>query len=146
MIHRWVPLRVANERVAAWHSYLPAARGCIYSLGAYDGDQCVGVVVVGRPVARALDDGRHAEVIRLVTNGRPNAASFLLGHARRVAQSMGFAMPLGSYIREGEPGTCYTAAGWTADDRAVRAESWRRGSRPARADVLAGTRKRRVTR
>ena len=108
---RWVTHRYANGVVNAWHSYAPVSSGGLFSLGAFDGAECVGVVIVNRPRARMLDDGRTAEVGRLATNGREHAASALLGRARRVVQAMGF-QRLVSYTLATEDGTCFKAAGW----------------------------------
>src|SRR5260221_123413 len=60
---RWVTLRYANGIVNLWHSHLPPARGHIFSLGAFDGAECVGVVIVSRPVPRMLDDGSVTLVV-----------------------------------------------------------------------------------
>lgn len=42
----------------------------------------VGIAQVGRPVARALDDGKTCEVIRLCTDGADNACSFPIREGR----------------------------------------------------------------
>lgn len=72
-------LREANEIVARWHSHHRQVRGHLFSIAAEDGREIVGVVIVGRPVAPALCDGRTLEVTRLCTNRHRNAASKLLG-------------------------------------------------------------------
>lgn len=88
----------------------------------FDGPECVGVVIVSRPVARLLDDGRTLDVTRLCTNGRKNAASALLGRARRFAQIAG-ARRLVSYTLASEAGTSYKAAGWHEAAR-VKPRPW----------------------
>lgn len=108
----WVTHRYANGVVNAWHSYAPLSSGGLFALGAFDGAECVGVVIVNRPRARMLDDGRTAEVGRLATNGHAHAASALLGRARRVVQQLGFRR-LVSYTLATEDGTCFKAAGWS---------------------------------
>jgi hypothetical protein len=92
----------------------------------------VGVVIVGRPVARRRDDGLTAEVTRLcVLEGEPNACSFLYGKAARAALAMGFRR-IGTYTLKSEPGTSLKAAGWVClGERG--GGSWERRSRP-RAD------------
>src|SRR2546430_10749806 len=45
--------------------------------------------IVGRPVARHLDDGWSLEVTRTVTDGTPNANSLLYGASWRAAKAMG---------------------------------------------------------
>ena len=81
-----------------------------------------GVVMVGRPVARVLDNGWTLEVNRLASDGCENACSALYGAARRVAKEMGY-RKLITYIREDEPGTSLRAAGWKFEE-AIRARSW----------------------
>ena len=45
----------------------------------------VGVITIGRPVARHYDDGWTLEVTRCATDGTKNAPSMLYGAARRAA-------------------------------------------------------------
>ncbi|WBB52437.1 hypothetical protein O7601_17780 [Verrucosispora sp. WMMD573] len=68
--------------------------------------------MVGRPLARHLDDGLTAEITRLATDGSRNACSILLAAAWRVARHMGYQRMI-TYTRAGEPGTSLRAAGWT---------------------------------
>lgn len=81
-----------------------------------------GVVMVGRPVARLLDDSWTLEVNRLATDGCPNACSMLYGAARRVARELGYTKLI-TYIREDEPGISLAASGWTYEGP-IRARSW----------------------
>lgn len=70
-----------------------------------------GVVVVGRPVCRHLQDGTTAEVTRLCTDGYSNACSFLYSRAWKVAKEMGYTRLI-TYILNTESGTSPKAAGW----------------------------------
>ena len=70
-----------------------------------------GVCMVGRPVARANDDGWTLEVTRLASDGCPNACSCLYGAAWRAAKSMGYRRCI-TYILDSEPGVTLKAAGW----------------------------------
>lgn len=86
--------------------------GALWQHGAHDEDGLLcGVAVVGRPVARKLDDGLTCEVTRLCTNGTFNACSLLYGAARRVAIDKGYRRGL-TYILQSEDGTSLRAAGW----------------------------------
>lgn len=89
--------------------------GSLWQHAVHDGEGVlIGVAVVGRPVARKLDDGLTVEVTRLCTLDSPtafNACSMLYGAARRVAGDKGFRRGL-SYILESENGTSLRAAGW----------------------------------
>ena len=71
----------------------------------------MGVVIVGRPVSRYLDDGWTLEVNRLCTNGSRNACSMLYGAAWRAARAMGYKRLI-TYILESESGASLRAAGW----------------------------------
>ncbi len=71
----------------------------------------VGACSVGRPVARALDDGYTCEVTRLCTNGTFNACSILYAASRRASEAKGFRRIL-TYILETEDGTSLKASGW----------------------------------
>lgn len=133
---RWVPRDYANHVVATWHSHLPPVTGSIFQLGAFAGDLCVGVVIVGRPEGRGHDDGLHANVTRLATNGHPNAGSRLLGQARRAMQAMGFATPTRSYTLLSEDGTPYQAAGWQKV-AVLPPRAWKRSEGTKRANLLA---------
>jgi hypothetical protein len=112
---RIVPLTLsqANALVSNWHRHHKPVRGHRFSLGARDEStgELVGAVIVGRPVARAVDQYAVAEVTRLVTNGAVNACSFLYGAAARVAKAMGFDR-IQTYILDTESGTSLKASGW----------------------------------
>src|SRR5690242_9566683 len=88
----------------------------------------VGVAVVGRPVARGLQDGYTAEVTRLATDGCRNACSMLYGAAWRAARALGYRR-LVTYILASEPGTSLRAAGWKCLGE-VKGRSWDCASRP----------------
>lgn len=87
-----------------------------------EADAVRGVAMVGRPVARLLDDGITLEVNRIATDGCENACSALYGASRRIAKAMGY-HKLITYIRSDEPGTSLKASGWTFEER-IRARSW----------------------
>lgn len=98
-----------------------------FSIAAMAGADLVGVVIVGRPVARHRDDGATLEVTRLCTTGHPNACSFLYGAAARAAFALGY-QRIGTYILKREPGTSLAAAGWKLVGE-VRGRSWDTPSR-----------------
>src|SRR5205085_12020733 len=127
--------------VAAHRRHHPPPRGHKWSIAVEEQGQIVGVAIVGRPVARALDDGFTLEVTRLcVRPGVPNACSMLYGAARRVAKEMGYRRIV-TYTLAAEPGTSLRASGWT-DAADVPGRSWSRTSRP-RTDRHPTTDKRR---
>lgn len=76
---------------------------------ARDGD-VVGVAIVGRPVARGLQDGWTCEVTRVtVLEGVKNGCSMLYGAAWRAARSLGYRRCI-TYTGTNEPGTSLRAA------------------------------------
>lgn len=58
-------LREAREFVGNFHRHNKAPAGGKFAIGASDGSRLVGVAIVGRPVARMLDDGETLEVVRV---------------------------------------------------------------------------------
>jgi hypothetical protein len=107
-------LKQANELVASIHRHHKPVQGHRFSIGAKKDNIVVGAVIVGRPVARAVDQYAVAEVTRLVTDGSKNACSFLYSRAAKAAEAMGFSR-IQTYILELEPGTSLKAAGWRCE-------------------------------
>jgi len=123
-----VDLVEANIFVRMHHRHHRGVIGHKFSIGATFGENIVGVVIVGRPVARALDDGLTLEVVRLATDGTRNACSFLYGAAARATFSLGYRR-LGTYILASESGISLKAAGWHLVSE-VKGRSWNTPSRP----------------
>ena len=130
LIHTRLRLSEANEFVAKLHRHHPPVVGHIFSLGAVLDGALVGVVIVGRPVARMRDDGLTAEVTRLCTDGTRNACSFLYGKAARAAFAIGFSR-VGTYTLPDEGGGSLRAAGWRLLGTRGGGE-WNTPSRPRR--------------
>jgi len=137
---KWCSQREANTLVEQLHRHHQPSQGDIFRVAAVDSDGCHGVVQVGRPVSRMLDDGETVEVIRLATDGSKNVCSFLYSRAARIAQEMGFKKII-TYILETEPGTSLRASGWTCEG-AAGGGSWSVPSRP-RADKAPTCKKQR---
>jgi len=128
---RPITLREACAFVEAHHRHHPPPRGHKFSLAIEEDGHVVGVAIVGRPVARALDDNATIEVLRVCClPGTKNGCSMLYGAARRIAKEMGYRRIL-TYTLASEPGTSLKASGWkhTAD---VPGRSWDRRNRPRR--------------
>jgi hypothetical protein len=70
-----ITLREANAFVVGHSRHHGPSRGCIVVVAVADVDRVRGVAIVGRPVARKLQDGWTAEVTRLATDGARNACS-----------------------------------------------------------------------
>lgn len=103
--------------------------GALWWHGAHnDAGDLIGVAIVGRPVARKLDDGLTVEVTRLCTDGTFNACSLLYGAARRVALDKGYRRGI-TYTLPEEGGASLRAAGWNYLGN-TPGKSWSVRSRP----------------
>jgi len=129
----------ARAFVGAHHRHLGAPVSGLFAVGVAQGSELVGVAIVGRPVARGLQDGSTAEVTRVCTLGARNACSMLLGACRRGCIALGYKR-LVTYTLKSEPGTSLRAAGWH-EVAAVRGRTWNCPSRPR--SVAPGADKRR---
>lgn len=126
---RPITLRAANAEVARLHRHHPIARGCLFCLSVVANDIVHGVAIVGRPVARMLQDGVTAEVIRVATDGTPNACSMLYGAAWRAARAIGYTRMI-TYTLPEEGGASLRASGWKCTSETAGGGEW---SRPSRA-------------
>lgn len=104
-------LAEANAFILANHRHHGKVVGWKFGVGVSDGARLVGVAIVGRPVARMLDDGRTLEVTRLCTDGTPHVASKLYAACHRAASALGYTRLL-TYILDSESGVSLRAAGW----------------------------------
>ena len=107
-----VTLTEAKTFINRHHRHHRAPQGGLFAIGcAVEGEESpCGVVIIGRPVARMLDNGFTAEVTRLCTMGQPNACSLLYRHAWRAARAMGY-IRLITYTLPEEGGASLRAAG-----------------------------------
>lgn len=87
-----------------------------------------GVAIVGRPIARMLDNGLTLEVLRLCTDGTKNACSILYASSWRAARALGY-KKLITYILASESGTSLKASGWKLIGEAGGGK-WSRKNRP----------------
>jgi hypothetical protein len=126
---RIVPVTFADACafVAQWHRHHQPPRGHKFSVGVAADSMLVGVAIVGRPVARHLDNGRTLEVARTATDGTAN--SMLYGATWRAAKALGYDRVI-TYTQAGESGSSLRAAGWSViAERPARA-GWDAPSRP----------------
>lgn len=123
-----VTLTYAHAYVAQHHRHHRPSRGGLFAVGAASDGRIVGVAVIGRPVARLLQDGWTAEVTRVATDGTPNACSALYGAAWRACRALGWRR-LVTYTLDTEPGTSLRAAGWRCIGEAGGG-SWSSAKRP----------------
>ena len=101
----------ANAFVEKFHRHHKSMQGCKFCVAVSSGDKVVGVAIVGRPVARLLDDGWTLEVNRCCTDGTKNACSMLYSAAWRAAKALGY-MRLITYTLPEEGGASLKASNW----------------------------------
>jgi len=119
----------AFDFIRQHHRHHTVPVGALWWHGVHNeiGELC-GVAIVGRPVARKLDDGLTIEVTRLCTDGTDNACSMLYGASRRVALDKGFRRGI-TYTLPEEGGASLRASGWLRLGT-TPGKSWSVPSRP----------------
>jgi hypothetical protein len=125
-----VPINIsdAKEFVARVHRTHRAPVSGLFAIAVGEGDKVLAVAIIGRPVARALDDGWTAEVTRVASDGAKNACSMLYGAAWRAARAMGYRR-LVTYTLASENGASLRASGYT-NIAETAGGSWNTPSRP----------------
>ena len=116
----------AKAFVKLHHRHCPAPVGWRFGIGLRNGpapENLIGVVTVGRPVARGYDGATVPEVNRMCIRDDAaasglawNACSMGYGWASREAKRRGF-KKIVTYTLESEDGTSLKAAGWIAEAR-----------------------------
>lgn len=94
------------------HRHHKAPRGWKFGIAVNDGEKVVGVVIVGRPVSRIIQQREPftCEVTRCCTDGTPHVASKLYAAAWRAAKAMGYTRLI-TYTLIEESGVSLKAAG-----------------------------------
>ena len=125
-----VPLELAqaNTYVDSLHRHHQAVHRDKFRVGCAIDGHLVGVVQVGRPVSRMIDDGKTVEVVRLCSDGIKDVCSFLYAKAARIAKEMGYKKII-TYILDTESGVSLKAAGWQME-KVTDGGAWTRPSRP----------------
>ena len=124
-------LRAARIFINEHHRHHKAPQGGLFAVAVAEGEDVVGVCIIGKPVARMLNDGFTAEVTRVCTTGQANTCSKLYGAAWRAAKALGYRR-LVTYTLESEGGASLRAGGWQITGKS-RGGSWSRDHR-ARVD------------
>lgn len=113
-----VPLTLptANRLVTLLHRHHAPIPGGFawWAVGAVTNSELVGCAIAGRPTNRNNDDGQTVEVLRVATDGTPNAPSALLGACARAARAIG-AHRIITYTLDNESGSSLRGAGWTRE-------------------------------
>jgi hypothetical protein len=129
-----ITIRQANEYVDAVHRHHgPSPPGfAMFSIAAVTDDgEIRGIATTAIPnAANRLTDGfRTAEIVRVATDGTPNACSILYAASARAAKALGFSRII-SYVLDTETGISIRAAGWKQDEGDFGNLSW--ANRPGR--------------
>ena len=129
-------ISAARRFVAKWHRHNRPPVSALFAVALEHEGEIIGVAMVGRPVARMLQDGRTVEVTRTCTkpDAPKGAVSKLYSHCRRAAHALGW-MSCITYTLATESGASLRGAGWQLEmDLSPRAgwdtPSRRRGSLP----------------
>jgi len=123
-----ISFKEACEFIRRHHSHHLPPQGWKFGTAVSDGEKVVGVVTVGRPVARLLDDGWTLEVTRCCTDSTPHVASKLYAAAWRATRALGYKRLI-TYTLAKESGTSLIAANWHCVGKAGGG-TWNRKGRP----------------
>lgn len=141
MYTRPVNYLTACDAVSGWHRHHRPPPGHMASFGVYDGPRLCGVAMVGRPVNPHLQAQGWLEVVRVATDGTPNACSALYGAVVRWVRGLNRIVVraggepfvgIKTYILGTETGASLRAANFTEDElpassSARRGRTWSRG-------------------
>lgn len=139
-----ITLREARRFVADHHRHNGPPRGWLFGLALESGGLRVGVAIAGRPIARALDDGRTVEITRLaLLEGAPhNAASMAYGALCRAAAALGHRRAI-TYTLQTERGSSVLAAGFMPIEQLDARDEWTpaEGVKRAQRDIFGDERR-----
>ena len=113
------PWTVKRETAIAFnliHRKLPRVQGAMWCVSIRDGNEIVGMALVGWPSQeQTTDEIDHLRVLRCtVKEGVKNGCSMLYGACWRAARAMGVES-MDTFTHLDEPGTSLRAAGWIED-------------------------------
>ena len=123
-----VTLKEANAWIERHHRHHQPVVGHIACVAVAKDGEIVGVGIMGRPLARMLQDGYTVEVTRCCTDGTRNAPSMIYRALWRAARNLGYRR-LVTYTLPQEGGASLRAAGFKLLGEAGGG-SWSREGRP----------------
>ena len=135
LVIKQITLKQANGFVLGNHRHHSKVVGHKFSIGCFSDSQVVGVVIIGRPISRKLDNGSTLEVTRLCTIGIKNTASKLLASSARIAKEFGYKKII-TYILKSEEGISLKAAGWELEYDNCGGLSWNSSGSINRTDKI----------
>ena len=118
MSNNWIvkpiSLKEANKFINKYHRHNKGIQGYKFAIAVLENNVMIGVGVVGRPVARLLDDGWTAEITRVCTNGTKNLNSFIYSRLVKICKLMGYKKVI-TYTLAKESGASLKAIGAKLD-------------------------------
>ena len=123
-----VSYKEACDFIEENHRHHLPPQGWKFGVAVNDGEKIVGVITIGRPVSRHVDNGWTLEVTRCCTDGTKNAASKLYGAAYRAAKALGYKRLI-TYTLSSESGVSLIAANYRLIGE-TPGRSWSVKSRP----------------
>lgn len=123
-----ITLEEANLFVEQHHRHHDPVTGHKFSIGLSNGESICGVIIVGRPVSRMLDNGTTLEVTRCCVTQAQHGCSKLYRAAWRVCENLGFKRLI-TYTLPEEGGSSLRGAGFKLIGERGGGK-WTRKSRP----------------
>ena len=122
-------IRDAKAFVGQHHRHNRPPLSGLFAVGLDHNGALVGVAIVGRPVARMLQDGFTAEVTRtcLAPDCPRNGNSMLYGACWRAARALGWRR-LVTYTLASESGASLRGSGWRVVAEVAPSKGWARAS------------------
>jgi len=132
----------AREVVRFHHRHNRPPVSGLFAIAAEMDGEMIGVAIVGRPVARKLQDGFTAEVTRTCTLpvAPKGTVSFLYAACRRAAFAIGY-RKLITYTLQSESGASLRGAGWQLELNLAPSRPWNVPSRPRKPGTVDGVAK-----
>ena len=115
----------ARKFVGQHHRHNLPPQGGLFACRLEEDGETRGVAIIGRPVARKLDDGYTAEITRCCTDGVSNGCSMLYGAAVRACRALGFHSVI-TYTLQSETGASLKASNWKLEEELVATSHWTR--------------------
>ena len=123
-----ITYKEACDFISKYHRHHLPPQGWKFGVAVNNGNNIVGVITVGRPVARYYDNGLTLEVTRCCTDGTKNACSKLYGTAWLVTKSLGYKRLI-TYTLASEKGASLKASGYKLLNQ-TKGGSWNCLNRP----------------
>ena len=117
-------ISAARKFVGQHHRHNLPPQGGLFACRLEEDGETRGVAIIGRPVARKLDDGYTAEITRCCTDGVSNGCSMLYGAAVRACRALGFHSVI-TYTLQSETGASLKASNWKLEAEIVGQAFWK---------------------